>query len=697
MLLLRDWRAALISMVSIVLSYLAAGLVLVVSGASINAMVVAGLALALGLVVDEAVVSVEAITRRLRHQARPGDADRSRTEIIVEEAVASRGAGIYAMLLVLLAVIPIFFIGGAGGAFLPPVIAAYVLATLAALAVGITAGTALATLIPPSNRPIAWSPSILPWLQRRYVRAWGRLVAIPRSATMSALVVGLGVIGFVAFSMFPQIGQAMTPTFRERDVLLQWQGVPGTSGSEMNRLVDQASRELREIAGVRNVGGHSGRAILSDQTVGISSAELWVSLEADAPYEATLDRIRSVAAGYPGMEPNVQTYASNRMSEVLSAGEDVVVRVYGIDYATLQAKADEVREVMASVDGLENAQVVPLVEEPTIEVEVDLAAAETYGIKAGDVRRAAATLISGIEVGSLFEDQKVFEVVVWGVPELRQSLAGVQDLLIDGPEGTQVALADVADVRIASAPAVIERDAVARYIDVAADLNGRGAASAVEELAGRIEALDYPLEYRAEVIGDAVAREAEQLRLLAIVGAALIGIFLLLQAAVQSWKLAALAFLALPMATFGGLLAGLVTGQLVSLGALVGLFAVLGIAARNGLALMLRYRRLERERGEGPGPEIGRIGASQALAPTIVTAAVTAVAMVPFVVFGNLEGLEIIRPMAIVILGGLVSSTLVTLFLMPICYLGSGPSSQAEAVAIEVEVGKPVDAQPVGA
>lgn len=693
---LRDWRAALISMVSIVLSYLAAGLVLTVSGTTINAMVVAGLALAMGLVVDEAVVSVEAITRRLRHP-RDDDADRSRTAIILDEAVAGHSAVVYATLLVVLAVVPLFFVGGAGGAFLPPLMVGYVLAILAGLGVGITAGIALATIIPPSDRPSAWSPSIVPWLQSRYDRAWARLVAIPRSATMSAAVVVIGVTGLVTFTMFPQIGEAVTPTFKERDVLLQWEAAAGTSGSEMNRMVDQASRELREIAGVRNVGGHTGRAILSDQTVGISSAELWVSLEADAPYEATLDQVQGVAAGYPGLEPNVQTYATNRMREVLSEGEDVVVRLYGIDFATLEAKADEVKQLMAGVDGIADARVIPTIVEPTVEVEVDLEAAETYGIKAGDVRRAAATLLSGIEVGSLFEDQKVFEVVVWGVPGLRQSLAAVEGLLIDRPNGGQVELGKVANVSIASAPAVINRHAVARYVDVAADLNGRDASSVVRDLEGRLGNVEFGLEYRAEIIGDALAREAEQLRLLAIVGAVLIGIFLLLQAAVQSWKLAALAFLALPAATAGGIAAGLATGQLLSLGALVGLLAILGIAARNGLALMLRYRRLEQERGQAPGAELAQLGAHDAVAPTIMTAVVTALAMAPFVIFGDVAGLEIIRPMAIVIIGGLVSSTLVTLFLMPALYLGSGSSSQPEQVSIEIEVGQPNDAQPVGA
>ena len=266
---------------------------------------------------------------------------------------------------------------------------------------------------------------------------------------------------------------------------------------------------------------------------------------------------------------------------------------------------------------------------------MNLDAAETYGIKAGDVRRAAATLVSGIEVGSLFEDQKVFEVVVWGIPEIRQSLAAVQGLLIDRPNGGQVALGDVADVRIASAPALIRAMRCPATSTSPPDSMGatpppRCASSRAVSTVSTSRSSITPRSWRS-----ALAREAERMTLLAIVGAVLIGVFLLLQAAVQSWRLAALAFLALPTAMLGGIAAGLISGELLSLGALVGLLAVLGIAARNGLALMLRYRRLERERGESPGPEIGRIGAQDAVAPTVMTAAVTALAMAPFVVLGN--------------------------------------------------------------
>jgi Cu/Ag efflux pump CusA len=311
------------------------------------------------------------------------------------------------------------------------------------------------------------------------------------------------------------------------------------------------------------------------------------------------------------------------------------------------------------------------------------------------VRRSAAALLSGIEVGSLFEDQKVFEVVVWGAPELRQDIDAVDELLIDAPDGEQVRLGDVATVEVAEAPALIQRDAVSRYIDVAATISGRDAASVVRDIESALAGVDFELEYRAEVIGAALERETAQIGLFGITAAAIVGIFLLIQAAVGSWSLAALTFLALPAATLGGIAAAWAAGQLLSLGALAGMLAVLGIAARNGLTLMTRYRRLERENGGHPSPEIALRGTHDRLAPTVMTAVVTGLAMVPFIIFGDLPGLEILRPMAIAIVGGLVSSTLLTLVVIPVLYLGSGPSSAAEREPIDLQAQRP-GTQPMG-
>ena len=695
--LFRDWRAALISIVSIALSYLTAGAILVGAGTTINAMTVAGLALAMGILVDEAIVTVYAVTRRLRHP-RQDEIGTERGATIMDEAVESRRGLGYAIPMILLGAVPLFFVAGAAGAFVPAVVAAYLVAVLAGTLVGITVGVALCAILLRGDPPVSGrSTRIEGWMHRGYERIALRFFAVPRSAAVMGAVVAIGVIGLVGVGMFPQIGQAVSPGFKERDVLVSWDAAPGTSAPEMNRVLAQASRELRAISGVRNVGGHTGRAILSDQVVGINSAELWVSMDADAAYETTLAEIKRVVGAYPGVVADVQNYATARIGQVLSSAEDIVVRVYGSDLELLRAKADELGGLMEGVDGITAPRVTPLVEEPTIEVEVDLTAAGQLGIKPGDVRRAAATLLSGIEVGSLFEDQKVFDVVVWGSPDLRADLTSVKGLLIDRPGGGHVALDQVAAVRIVPTPTVIRRDAVARYVDVTAELAGRDAASVVRDLEHRFAAVEFPLEYRAEILGGAVGRDADSQRLLGIGIAVLVGVFLLFQAAVESWRLAALAFIALPTATLGGVAAALVTGELLSLGALIGLLAVLGIASRNQLSVLIHLRRIERETGRPPSPEIALRGGRERLAPVLMAALVTALGLAPFVALGQLSGLEIIRPMAIVIIGGLVSSTLLTLFVMPALYLGSGSSRESSAVSIEVEAPPTIKPQAVGA
>ncbi|MDQ5875089.1 MAG: efflux RND transporter permease subunit, partial [Actinomycetota bacterium] len=397
---------------------------------------------------------------------------------------------------------------------------------------------------------------------------------------------------------------------------------------------------------------------------------LWVSIDPDADYDATVDSIREVVNGYPGLSGDVQTYSNERVREALTvADEDVVVRVFGEELEILRGQGEAVRQALSKIDGIADAQVLTQAEEPTLEVQVDLDAAQQHGIKPGDVRRAAAALLSGIQVGSLFEQQKVFDVVVWGQPETRNSLSSVRQLLIDTPTGGHVRLEDVAEVRIAPNQTIINREAVSRYLDVGASVSGRDRDSVLSDVESTLEGMAFPLEYHAEVL----ASDTQPVGLLISIGvAAAIGIFLLLQAAFGSWRLATLSFSTLPVAVAGGVLAALAAGGTLSLGSLLGLVAVLGIAARNGILLIDHFRQLEEHEGETFGPGLVLRGASERLVPISMAALATALALVPLVILGGIPGYEIVRPMAIVILGGLVTSTLLNLFVVPALYLRVG-------------------------
>ena len=304
------------------------------------------------------------------------------------------------------------------------------------------------------------------------------------------------------------------------------------------------------------------------------------------------------------------------------------------------------------------------------------------------MRRAAATLVAGEEVGDIHIANRTYDVQVWSTPETRHSLTSIRDLPIDTPSGGHVALGDVADVRVAPTPNVIKREHLKRRIDVGANVHGRDLGSVVADVERALQKVDFPLEYHPELLGEYAERQAVQNRMLAFAAAAAIGIFFLLQAAFgtwsSSWRLASIAFLTLPSALVGGVLAAYLTGGVISLGSLVGFLTVLGIAARNGILLINHYQHLEEHEGEPFGPELVLRGARERLAPILMTAITTGLALVPLVVAGSIPGHEIEHPMAIVILGGLVTSTLLNLFVVPSLYLRFGSRSNSPAEELQL-------------
>jgi len=492
--------------------------------------------------------------------------------------------------------------------------------------------------------------------------------------------VGIATVGALVLfgvAVAPQVTKSPLPTFREPNLLIHWNGTPGTSTAEMTRVMALAGDELRSIPGVRDVGGHVGRAVLADQVVGTDSGELWLTLDPAVDYDRTLAAVQDVVDGYPGLRRSALTYPAERIDQVVAGTDaDLVVRVYGQDLNVLRSSAGTVSQAIARVAGVADASVERQAEEPTLNIQVDLAAAERYGLKPGDIRRASTTLLSGILVGSLFEDQKVFDVVVWGVPELRNSLNSIRDLQIDTPTGSQVRLGDVANVSIGPAESVIAREGVFRRLDIGVTVSGRDINAVAADIHAAIRAIPFPLEYRAEVLGGYAERQATAARLLAAALAAAIGIFLLLQSAFGSWRRALLVFISLPAAIGGGVLAAIASGSF-SLGALLGLFTVLAISVRGSILLVRHFQRLE-QAGETTGSALVQAGAAERLTPIVTSAAAIALACLPFILLGDRAGLEVIRPMAVVILGGMASATVVNLFLIPGLYPSFASSPQVD-------------------
>ena len=672
---LLDLRVVAVSLIAVLLSLAAALLVLEARGATLNAMLLAGLAAALVLLIDDAVVSADSTRRGLG-----ADGDQVSAGRIGARVLSATGPLAYGTAIALILLVPIAVLRGEMGAFLPSLAFSYALAVLASLVVALTVTPALTSLLLAKGRSDSRTSPALRWLQPRYDRTQSRVVGAPRAGLAI-----LGVLLVVGAVLVPFLDRddSLVPEFKDRDVLISLTSAPGTSLPEMRRIAAEAGEKLRALPGIDNVGGHVGRAVSGDQPVSVNSAELWVSIESDADYEDTTERIRGVVDDQKGTDASVLTYPQERIDDVLRTadgveGKDLTVRVFGHDLDTLKAQAERVSKAVGGVDGA-RAPVVELpVEEPTLQVEVDLERAQALGVKPGDVRRAAATMIAGIEVGNLFEDQKVFEVVVLGTTATRDGVDKVRQLLVDRPDGAgQVRLDQVANVEVVSSPNVIRHEDVSRSIDVGVDVSGRDVDAVASDIKDRIRDVSFPMEFHAELLGDYAEDASGRLRFLGVVLAAAIGVLLLLQAAAGSWRMAAITFLALPAALAGGVLAAVIDGDPLSIGSIAGFLAIAGLAARNAVLFLRRCHDLEDYEGAEFGRDLVDLAARERLAPTVAGAVATALVFLPLLFFGGRAGFEIVHPMAAVIIGGLITTAVISVFALPALYLQFGRRSES--------------------
>jgi CzcA family heavy metal efflux pump len=657
------WRAALVSVATVVVSLVAAALVLHLRGHTFNSMVLAGLAIAVGVVVDDAISGTERVVRRLREAG-----DKPVASTVAEATLEVRGSLLYALIFVLLPVVPVFFMGDIFGAFGRPLAISYALALSASMVTALMLTPALGLLLL-SRTASARESGLLTRLQGRYEGLLRRLLSTPKPALLT-----VGVLALVGLIALPSLRRSTLPELKERDFLIEIEAAPGTSLQKMKEITGGVSSQLRGVPGVRKVASHAGRAITSDKVANVNQADLWVSIDPDADYGKTVKAMKKVvAAQNGGLDRDILTYTQARLKDVKSGADaPIVVRAYGNEHETLSAKAKEIGEAVGKVKGITDLQVEVPVSEPTLEVEVNLEKAQKFGVKPGDVRRTAAYLLAGVEVGQLFYDQKIFEVVVWGTPEIRQDEAAIRNLLIDTPTGGQVRLEEVADVRRVNSPDVVEREGAFRRIDISASVAGRSRSAVASDVKEAINNMNFPLEFRAELLGTYSDKKAAENRLLWLGALAALGMVLLLQAAFGSWRLGFLFALVLPVALVGGVLAALAGGGTVTIGSAVGLLTVLGIAARNGIVLIRRYQQLERREGELFGLDLVLKGARERLAPTLMTALATGLVFLPVIVLGDRPGYEVLHPMGIVILGGLVTATLVNVFVTPGIYLNVG-------------------------
>jgi CzcA family heavy metal efflux pump len=681
-----EWRTAFISLIAIPLSLVAAVLILDAGGATINVMVLAGLVVAIGVVVDDAIIDVENVVRRLR-QARAEGSTASTFSIVLNASVEVRSAITYATVINVIAVVPVLFLAGLSGSFFRPLVLSYALAVLVSMVVALTVTPALCLLLLSRGKSGKESP-LMRVLKRGYGATLAPLIRKPLPAM--ALTLALLVGGVLAV---PALGSQLLPNFKERDFLMHWLTEPSTSVTEETRISILACRDLKEIEGVRNCGSHIGQAYLADEIYGVYFGENWISVSPAVDYDETLEKVHRVVEAYPGLYRDVQTYLRERIKEVLTgASESIVVRIYGPDLTELQTQAKTIEQRIGDIPGIEDAHASLQTDLPHIEVQTDLAKARAVGLTPGEIRRQTSTMIASEEVSDIFARGRAYDVHVTVIPSARDSVTDVENMQLDTPSGRRVMLKDVATVQMAPTPNAVLRNKQSRYIDVGANVEGRPLNQVVDEVEQRMEGVVFPLGYHADVIGESTELDAAEDTLLAFGIAAGVATLLLLHVAFGSFRPALLTFVLLPMALVGGAIAVWMSGRVLSLGSLVGFLAVFGIAARNGILMISHFERLEREEGVKFGPGLVIQGARERLAPILMTALATGLALVPLVVAGSIPGHEIEHPMAIVILGGLVTATLVNLFVLPSLYLAFGKSRREKAELAAAETPAPATA-----
>jgi len=544
-----DWRTALISSTAIPLSLVAAAMVLRQAGVTLNTMVLAGLIIALGEVVDDAIIDVENIVRRLRLN-RAAENPRSAFRVVLDASVEVRGAVVYGSFTVMLVIMPVFFLEGLAGSFFRPLAMAYVLAIFASLVVALTVTPALSLLLLPGRSDRRHESPLITLLKKPYRVALPGLISRPGRA----MVAFVGLTALCAVTV-PFLGEEFMPEFQEYDFLMHWVEKPDTSIEAMDRVTVLASKELRSVEGVRNFGSHIGRAEVADEVVGPNFTELWISLDRDVDYSKKVAEIQEVVDGYPGLYRDLLTYLRERIKEVLTgASASIVVRIYGDEMGKLRQHAQRVKQAIEDVPGVSDLKVEPQVLVPQLDVRLKPDVAEQFGLTSGDVRRAATTLIRGRTVGEVYRQQKVYPVAVWGVPETRTDPAAVRECLIETPGGGHVPLGEVAEVAIVSAPNTVKRESASRRIDVTCNVRDRDLGSVARDIENRVGQLDFDRGYHPEFLGEYAAQQESRRRMLLVGSIALAGILVLLYSEFRALRLVLLVMLSFLFALIGGVL-----------------------------------------------------------------------------------------------------------------------------------------------
>lgn len=661
LLFLLNWRTSAISLTAIPLSLLAATLVIRSLGGTINTMTLGGLAIAVGEVVDDAIVDVENVYRRLRENKQSAS-PKPAIMVIYEACREVRSSVVYATFVVALVFLPVFTLSGVEGRIFRPLGTSYIMATLSSLLVALTVTPALCMYLLGRMKRI---PDVEPWtvalLKRGYERILQLVMHHPRVVIASAISLFALSAGLV-----PLMGQTFLPDFREENLIISMTGLPGQSLEATTRMGIAVERKLLEHPDVVAVGQRVGRAELDDDAGGPNYSEFDIRLkETNRPLADILADIRGHLKELPGVVVDIGSFIGHRMDDVLSGGTraHIAIKIFGPNLETLRSLADQVTGILKTVRGTVDVRPEVQALVPQVVVKIDRVKAARYGLTSEELSRELETLLNGKIVSQVLEDQKLFGIRIWLNEEYRHNLDLIRRTLIDTPLAARLPLSELASIEVEPGASAVIRENVARRIVVQSNTTRRDVVGVVDEAKRKIERqVTLPRGYYIVYAGQYAAQKEAMSALFWTTGLALVVILLILNRGLRSWKLTFLVIANLPLAAIGGILAVAVTGNVLSIGSLIGLISLFGISTRNSLLLVTHISDLLR--GGRSFAEAVYFGSLDRVSPVLMTALTAALGMLPLAVLGG-TGRELEQPLAIVIVGGMFSSTALTLIVIP--------------------------------
>ena len=672
---LANLRSAFIAFITIPLSLLAAVIVLNAMGASLNTITLGGFAISIGVVVDDAIIGLENVWRRLR-ESRERRESKSMFSIVLDATLEVRGPIVYATFIVAAVFVPVLMMSGINGRLFAPLAVAFLLATFASLVVAVTLTPALCYWLLPSLRMA--EPKYIGWLKRQHHR-WLEVVV-----RHSALVIAAAAVVCVgAAAVLPFLGGEFLPEFKEGHYILRMTMAPGSSIAASLKMGAAISGQLLKNPDIQSVSDEAGRAEQGEDTAGPEFSELHIELRPGLANseEAVKERIRATLAAFPGVTFEITPFLAERIEEVLSGARgEVVVKLFGSDLNALDRQAEQVRRIVASVPGAVDVYSQAQSGSPEVTVSLRRDRLEQFGFQPLSVLDAVQTAYQGTTVAQTYENDRVFDVDVLLDPASRNDPEAIGALLVQNPGGLRLPLRELATVQPTAGRFIVEHEGTLRRLQVTCNVEGRDLVSFVAEVKRRLHAqLNLPAGMSLVYGGAAEAQTKAQSELFLHSLIAAVIIVLLLSLVFRHARNMLLVLANLPFALAGGALAALFSGGSLSIGSLVGFIAMFGISARNSILLISHYEELVHKEGMSWGLDVAIRGATERLVPILMTALVVALGLLPIALQSGEAGKEIEGPMAIVILGGLVTSTALNLLVLPALALRYGKFSKQEA------------------